>query len=63
MGACCSDGSEREDFGTDKYVSDCNKLPFTEPLTQKERIGCATVCLVFAVVLCAIAGGLYLLIR
>jgi len=53
---------ERDDPETDLYVSDCNRLPFTEPLTQGQRVGCALICLL-PIVCCAIIGGLYALLR
>jgi hypothetical protein len=52
--------TERECFGTDEYVSACNRLPFAGS-NNKGSAGCALLCLVFVVIPCAIACGICLL--
>jgi len=63
------DGFDREDYdhGTDEYVSDCNRLPFSEPvgsasMSKREIVCCALISLAVCAVLCAGAYGLYKLI-
>jgi hypothetical protein len=63
------DGFDREDYdhGTDEYVSDCNRLPFSEPvgsvsMTKREIRCCALISLGVCAILCAGVYGLYRLI-
>jgi hypothetical protein len=63
------DEFDREDYdhGTDEYVSDCNRLPFSEPvgsvsMSKKEIRSCALISLGVCAMLCAGAYGLYRLI-
>jgi hypothetical protein len=49
--------------GVDEYVSDCNRLPFAQPLTDKQIAGCALIALAVSIVTCGIACGLHSLIQ
>ena len=60
-----ADEFDREDYyhGTDEYVSDCNRLPFSEsmgkerePMSKRESTCCTLTCLSLPAVLC---GGVY----
>jgi hypothetical protein len=70
MTGTSEDGFDREDYdhGTDEYVSDCNRLPFSEPIigsvsmSKREIVCCALISLVVCAILCAGAYGLYRLI-
>ena len=53
--------TERECFGTDEYVSACNRLPFAGS-DSKGSAGCALPCLVLVAIPCAITCGIYLLV-
>jgi len=68
------DTPERDDYGTDEYVSACNRLPFTgeyqrktsgsltEPVNQKASASCGLICLAFVAILCVVVYGGYVLI-
>ncbi len=67
-----ADEFDRKDYyhGVDEYVSDCNRLPFSDPIgKERERMGrkksacCTWTCLFLPAVLCGGAYGAYKLIK
>ena len=49
--------------GTDEYVSDCNRLPYSEPMNPQERRGCGLGCIAFLTILGLGGYGVYKLIE
>ena len=57
------DSDERSYHGTDEYVSDCNRLPFSEPMTPQERRGFGLGCIALLAILSLGGYGVYKLIE